>query len=393
MTEQERVLFVHAHPDDETISTGGTIATLVDRGAHVVVLTCTRGEQGEVIPADLLHLRGSPSALAAHRVAELREALAILGVTDHLFLGEEGARLAGRPPRRYTDSGMSWGPNGAQLPAQVPIDSLIAADFGEVTADIADAILQTRPDVVVSYDETGGYGHPDHVRASQAARRAAAAYRIPFYAIEPTSSSSQPSLRVDVSAVLGRKRAALTAHRSQVVVDGDNFALSNGVSYPIDTVEGFRRLRPAIEPESASSAQQSLPAKLLACLLAIALGLCVGAMLTVIHQSPTSIGGFELPGGLILGLLVVATALTGLRIVFDGRLVAGSTALGILVAIGVLSLRSDGGSVFVTPTVPGLVWSFGPALITLLVLGWPRLPARPRDKIVPPAEVKGSLHR
>ncbi len=393
MTEQERVLFVHAHPDDETIATGGTIATLVDRGARVTVLTCTRGEQGEVIPAELRHLLESPGALAAHRVLELHEALAILGVADHRFLGEAGARLVGRQPRRYSDSGMSWGPNGAQLAAQVPVDSLIAADFGEVTADIAAAILETRPDVVVSYDEAGGYGHPDHLRTSQAARRAAEAYRIPFYVIEPAGSSTPPDLRVDVSAVLDRKRAALAAHRSQIVVDGNGFTFSNGVRHPIGTVEGFRRLRPSVEPERASFAAQALPVKLLACVIGVALGLCIGAMLTVVHQSPTSIAGLELPGGLILGMLVVAALLTGLRIVFDGRLVAGGTALGILVAIGVLSLRSDGGSVLVTTTVAGLVWSFGPALITLLVLGWPRLPSRPRDKIVPPAEVKGSLPR
>ena len=74
MTGPERVLFVHAHPDDESISTGGTIATLVDRGAAVTVLTCTRGERGEVIPPELSHFEGSPD-LVAIREDELRGAL------------------------------------------------------------------------------------------------------------------------------------------------------------------------------------------------------------------------------------------------------------------------------------------------------------------------------
>ena len=92
MTQPERVLFVHAHPDDETIATGGTLATLVDSGAVVTLVTCTRGERGEVIPADLQDALASQEALAALREAELRKAVGILGVTDHRFLGEENAR-------------------------------------------------------------------------------------------------------------------------------------------------------------------------------------------------------------------------------------------------------------------------------------------------------------
>jgi N-acetyl-1-D-myo-inositol-2-amino-2-deoxy-alpha-D-glucopyranoside deacetylase len=94
------VLFVHAHPDDETIVTGGTIAKLVDLGAAVTVLTCTRGELGEVIPDEFKHLEGAGAELAQFRTGELHSAMHILGVTDHRFLGETSARWAGREPRR-----------------------------------------------------------------------------------------------------------------------------------------------------------------------------------------------------------------------------------------------------------------------------------------------------
>ena len=104
----ERVLFVHAHPDDETIATGGTIAALVDAGAEVTIVTCTRGELGEVMPDDLARLRGDEAALAAHREGEIAEAMRDLGVRDHRFLGDPEARTHGLPARVYRDSGMVW---------------------------------------------------------------------------------------------------------------------------------------------------------------------------------------------------------------------------------------------------------------------------------------------
>src|SRR4051812_49364911 len=129
MSDTERVLFVHAHPDDETISTGGTIAKLVEDGAWVTVLTCTRGELGSVVPDDLAHLRTDPDALATQRETELAAAMSILGVSDHRYLGAPDARWPGRPARQYRDSGMVWGVSGATAPPTVSPDSLVAADF------------------------------------------------------------------------------------------------------------------------------------------------------------------------------------------------------------------------------------------------------------------------
>src|ERR1700710_2305753 len=164
MANAERVLFVHAHPDDETIETGGTIATLVDRGSQVTVVTATRGERGEVIPEDLQHMLESPEALASHRETELDAAMKILGVTDHRYLGDDNARWSGQSTRAYVDSGMRWGKHGAEATADAGPTSLAAAEFAEVTSDIASVLIAVGPDAVVSYDERGGYGHPDHVR-------------------------------------------------------------------------------------------------------------------------------------------------------------------------------------------------------------------------------------
>jgi N-acetyl-1-D-myo-inositol-2-amino-2-deoxy-alpha-D-glucopyranoside deacetylase len=411
MTKQERVLFVHAHPDDESITTGGTLATLVDRGAHVTVLTCTRGERGEVIPSELQHLLapvpvavpGFPAELAqseagpaSHALAEYREgelagALRVLGVTDHRYLGDPGARWVGREPRRYVDSGMVWGTDGAEAVERLDPNSLAAADFGEVASDIAAVITDINPDVVVSYNDFGGYGHPDHIRAAQAARRAAEVYNLPFYAIEPAGSGAVATLSVNVEDALDRKRAALAAHRTQVAVSGDDFALSNGVSQRIDTVELFRRVPREWDAGRVPFRDQALSTKIVACAVGLALGLVIGALLTVAHLATVVIAEVAVPLGLVAGVLIVAALLTGLRLALDSRAVVAATAAGLLAAIGVLSVRSSGGSTLVPQTASGYVWAIAPTLIAVVVLAWRRVPTRGRDKIVAPPEVKGSL--
>src|SRR5699024_2726508 len=103
----KRVMFVHAHPDDETIATGGTLAALAEAGLEPLVVTLTRGERGEVVDGPLAHLAGT-DGLAPHRQAELAAALAMLGVERHAFLGVPPARAEGLPPTIYEDSGMAW---------------------------------------------------------------------------------------------------------------------------------------------------------------------------------------------------------------------------------------------------------------------------------------------
>ncbi|GAA2162016.1 N-acetyl-1-D-myo-inositol-2-amino-2-deoxy-alpha-D-glucopyranoside deacetylase [Humibacillus xanthopallidus] len=156
-----RLLLVHAHPDDESLTCGIAMAHHVARGDEVHVLTCTLGEEGEVIPPGLAHLEAAPDdALGPHRHGELAEALRRVGATMHV-LGEGSGRLS-----RYRDSGMA-GSAAAARP-----EAFTGADLDEAARLVVDVITQVRPDVVITYDEHGGYGHPDHIQAHRVTRRA-----------------------------------------------------------------------------------------------------------------------------------------------------------------------------------------------------------------------------
>ncbi|WP_349897405.1 PIG-L family deacetylase [Parafrigoribacterium soli] len=370
------MLFVHAHPDDETITTGGTIATLIERGAGVTVLHCTRGERGEVIPPELHSLEGDLPALAAYREGELRAAMGILGVTDQRFLGAPEARVDGSLPRRYVDSGMRWGVSGAEAPKQLDPQSLCAAQLGEVAADVATVIQQVSATRVVSYDAHGGYGHPDHIRAHDAARRAADVMGVPFYAVVAEGAEAlSDDIVVDVSAALARKTDALRAHRTQVTVERGSFALSSGPFRPIVAQESFRRIvRP--EPRSEGTATWSdlgVTGRVVAGVLAFVVGLALGGIGTVNHQLVLGVAGLRLPGGVTVALLLVLALMLGLRLVFRTRVIPLVSGLGILAAMGILTIGGPGGSVLVPANAAGYAWTYGAAAIVVLVLVWPRI--------------------
>lgn len=375
LSELERILFVHAHPDDETIATGGTIATLVDRGSAVTVLTCTRGELGEVIPEDIRQLEGS-KRLAAYRARELSAAMGILGVRDHRFLGDAGARWGTLPPRKYTDSGMQWGSAGAEATEHLPEDSLCAAPFGNVAADIAAVIEATKPTAVISYDARGGYGHPDHIRAREAAQRAAEVMEVPFFEID-----EKGDIEIDVAPVIARKTAALTAYRSQVTVDGDRFALSSGPARPIATVERFSRVHDQ-QPRASAWSEQGFGAVILACVLALVIGAGVGAIATVDHQFSVPAFGVPLPIGIVVSLLIAALIFVGARLAFEGRIVGVFAAIGMIGAIGVLSLAGSGGGLLVPANPVGYLLVYGTPAIAIVVLAWPARGPFRRDRLV-----------
>lgn len=154
------MLLVHAHPDDETLSTGGTIARYAALGAQVAVVTCTLGEEGEIVQDDLRGLASDRAdQLGGYRVGELTSACAALGVTDHRFLGGLG---------RWRDSGMVWQRAGrASAVSTVHPRALVAGVFEEQVRSLIDILLELRPQVVVTYAADGGYGHPDHIRAHE----------------------------------------------------------------------------------------------------------------------------------------------------------------------------------------------------------------------------------
>ncbi|MFI0903830.1 N-acetyl-1-D-myo-inositol-2-amino-2-deoxy-alpha-D-glucopyranoside deacetylase [Streptomyces sioyaensis] len=266
-----RLLLVHAHPDDESINNGVTMARYAAEGAQVTLVTCTRGEEGEVIPPELAHLAPDrDDTLGPYRVGELAAAMAALGVTDHRFLGGPG---------RYRDSGMMGAPQNERP------DCFWQAPLDEAAAELVAVIREVRPQVMVTYDPHGGYGHPDHIQAHRVAMRgaelaAAADFRPelggshaigkiywncnPRSAVEegfarlhaaghtfPGIASADdvpgvvPDAEVTASVTGGRaaadaKTAAMRAHYTQIAVDGPFFALSNDLGQPLFATEHYR---------------------------------------------------------------------------------------------------------------------------------------------------------
>lgn len=387
-SSNERVLFVHAHPDDETLATGGTIATLIDAGADVVLLTLTRGERGEVIPDDLAHLVDDPEALGSHREEELAQAAEALGIRDHRFLGDERARLAGRQPRKYRDSGMVWLPVSeadldavvaagesrqvAGAPDELDSESLLAADYGEVVTDVATVVADVRPTVIVSYDASGGYGHPDHVLAHDAASHAAEVLGVPFFAIVDPVTASPHVVRVDVSAVLQRKRDALAAYRSQLSLEGDTIVHPGGQRSTLGTVEAFERQR-AVEAPLASVDSYGAGAKTIGGVMAVAAGATVGALGTVNHQVGLVIAEQTWAVGVVLSLLLAGFLLAGLRLVTRGRWLALLAGAAMVAVVALMATLSPGGSVLVPDNPAGVAWVYAVPIIVAIIIGWPRI--------------------
>ncbi|MFB6843306.1 N-acetyl-1-D-myo-inositol-2-amino-2-deoxy-alpha-D-glucopyranoside deacetylase [Streptomyces sp. NPDC056373] len=266
MTElpSRRLLLVHAHPDDESINNGATMARYAAEGAHVTLVTCTLGERGEVIPPGLAHLTGA--ALGQHRRRELAAAMAELGVRDFRLLGGAG---------RYSDSGMMGLPDN-----DVP-GCFWQADVEEAAAHLVEVIREVRPQVLVTYDDNGGYGHPDHIQAHRVAMRAVELSadaglpvpkvywnRVPRPVVEESFARLREDLPgtaftkaadvddvpgvvpeerittvIDGTAHAAAKAAAMRAHATQITVDGPYFVLSNELAQPILTTEYYELVR------------------------------------------------------------------------------------------------------------------------------------------------------
>ncbi|MBC9005380.1 N-acetyl-1-D-myo-inositol-2-amino-2-deoxy-alpha-D-glucopyranoside deacetylase [Micromonospora aurantiaca] len=153
-----RLLLVHAHPDDESIGTGATMAHYAATGAHVTLVTCTLGEEGEIhVPALAQLCAAEADQLGGYRIGELAAACAALGVTDHRFLGGAG---------RYRDSGMMG------LATNEHPRAFWQADLDTAAGYLVEVIREVRPQVLVTYDPDGFYGHPDHIQAHRVAMRA-----------------------------------------------------------------------------------------------------------------------------------------------------------------------------------------------------------------------------
>jgi N-acetyl-1-D-myo-inositol-2-amino-2-deoxy-alpha-D-glucopyranoside deacetylase len=153
------MMLVHAHPDDEVTGTGATMAQYAAEGVHVTLVTCTLGEEGEIHVPALAQLEARQAdQLGGYRIVELERACAALGVTDHRFLGGAG---------RYRDSGMMG------LETNEHPRAFWQADLDEAAGLCLEIMREVRPQVLITYDENGFYGHPDHIQAHRVAMRAA----------------------------------------------------------------------------------------------------------------------------------------------------------------------------------------------------------------------------
>lgn len=234
------VLFAHAHPDDETLASGALIAELVAREVRVWLVTATRGERGEVVDGPLSPLVGT-AELATHREAELSAACRVLGVARQFWLGSSPAARPGTTTR-YVDSGMRWIHDGLAGPADdVSPGAFSLAPLDDVVGDLAALITHLRPDLLISYDHGGGYGHPDHLRMHEAAVGAARRTGVPFAELVHA-----PDEQAEWFALEGRLHQvadALAGHASQLTVDGSQLVHSGGQREDITTSVGLR-LRP-----------------------------------------------------------------------------------------------------------------------------------------------------
>jgi len=248
-----RILLVHAHPDDETINNGATMALYADRGAQVTLVTCTRGEEGEILVPGLFHLASTEQdLLGLHRETELAAAMKALGISDYRFLGA--------PTTKFRDSGMM-----GTAPNNRP-DVFWQADLDAAATILVDVIEEVKPHILITYDEIGGYGHPDHIQAHRVAMRASelSTWQIQkiYWNTIPKSVIAQGMEKmkeigsdffgaesiddvpfakddefvttlINGSDYVESKMAAMKAHETQIALDGPFFALSNNLGLQI----------------------------------------------------------------------------------------------------------------------------------------------------------------
>lgn len=250
------MLLVHAHPDDETINNGVTMAKYAAAGVAVTLVICTRGEEGEVLVTELANLASNKDdKLGEYREIELKNAMNELGIKDFRFLGF--------PNKKWRDSGMMG------MPQNERDDVFWQADLDEAANDLVKVILEIKPQVLITYDDFGGYGHPDHIKAHRVAMRAAEIASNQGWQIEKIYHNTMPKSVIQmgiekmrevgsdffgaesvddlpfakpdelVTTVINapeyvpQKLAAMKAHATQISIDGPFFALSDNLGLEI----------------------------------------------------------------------------------------------------------------------------------------------------------------
>ena len=265
------LLAVHAHPDDESITMGGTLARYSAEGVRTTLVTATRGEVGEILDKELDPKEAAPR-LASIRELELRSAVKILGVSELVFLGYEDSGMAGLPRNR--DKQVFW-----------------QADEDEAVGRLIEVVRRVRPQVMTTYNEVGGYGHPDHINTHRIAvgafYSAHDTKRFPggepwrpsklYYSAFPRSviaefgeaikragladrfsrdgdeeppfavADDRVTTRLDISPYLDKKLAAMRAHRTQIPEDSWFIEIYKAMGPTAWNREYYERARSSVE--------------------------------------------------------------------------------------------------------------------------------------------------
>ncbi|WP_129657803.1 PIG-L family deacetylase [Rothia uropygialis] len=375
---QATILFIHAHPDDESTSTGATMSYYARSGAKVDLLTMSRGEMGEVIGEEhaALDVRNRPTEdrgekLGALREIELEAACRELGVRSHWFAERS------KSPGFFRDSGMSWGRHGRAAAARnAAADCLTHAPLKESAAAIARVIEKSRPDVVVSYDVDGGYGHPDHQRTHEATLKALSmlsrkAQPALVWGVEGEANPQDERQQAVVQGDAAAKKRAMTAHATQVVVgEGMTFHYSNNIEQKISGAESYRLLAESVDL-SREERKNVAAGPINSVIAGVGVGLVVGFIGTMYHASISYFSGWYLPWGLFLALLLVLSATLW---VSHYTRKAWATVLPGTIAFLEIGLfiyaRSDSLLVIPNPKVPigqvGIAWVLGTLVMTMI---------------------------
>lgn len=274
------MLLVHAHPDDECIGNGATMAKYVSEGAAVTLVTCTLGEEGEILVDELSHLGAdADDELGQHRLGELKAAMDMLGVTDFQQLGGPG---------RFRDSGMAYDDQHRAVARDVLRQGIFwTTDLLEAANELVPVIRDRRPQLLITYNEVGGYGHPDHIQAHRVAMYGAQLAAVPTYrpdlgdawavdrilwntmsrtrmiegiralresgdtetfkGFDPEdglmpmiSDDHDIAVAIDGGPWMGRKQDAMLAHASQIRPDGPFFAAGEVIAERMWSHEFYR---------------------------------------------------------------------------------------------------------------------------------------------------------
>jgi len=354
--DPRRLLLIFAHPGDEAVFAGHTIAQALQRGVRVQVLTLTRGERARTRVPQFEHLNGDLRAMGLKRESELAASLDALGGPQHRFAGT----------RAYLDSGVrlnAWGQPGR--PRRLDELSLAAASTAVVADDILSVMQEFRPDAVITHHSQGRSVHPDYRASYLATAMALRKYRVEnlppdFFVTTEPGRRGDVEIPGEASAI--PKRIALQSHAS-VIQSTDTGYRRAGLSGSYVHSETFARA-------SVNPLVRLLP--LLTYFWALPLGALVAIAGTLIHQV-RSADTSALPIGLVIALTMIGSLALALRLLRNSRGALYITSLAFTVTMLVLAQRQGAGTILIPANTLGSIWAYGSLALLFVILLFPNL--------------------